>query len=68
VIEHGDLQGKGFNPTPVTYSDKSGTKKFDIVLRDVQTNEKFHYNLFSVTKNVIERVQVGRGQAFTYFV
>ncbi len=43
---------------PVTYSDKNGTEKFDVVLRDVQTNKKFHYNLFSVTKNVIERVQI----------
>jgi hypothetical protein len=29
---------------PVTYSDKNRTEKFDIVLVDVQTNEKFHYN------------------------
>ncbi len=36
------------------YSDKNGTHKFDIVLGDVQTNEKFHYNLFSVTKMLLK--------------
>jgi hypothetical protein len=35
---------------PVIYSEKNGTEKFDAVLGGVQTNEKFHYNLFSVTK------------------
>ena len=39
---------------PVTCSDKNGTEKFDVVLGDVQTNEKFHYNLFSVTKMLLK--------------
>jgi hypothetical protein len=34
---------------PVTYSDKNGTEEFNVVLGDIQTNQKFHYNLFSVT-------------------
>ncbi len=33
---------------PVTYINKNGTEKFNVILGDVQTNEKFHYNLFSV--------------------
>jgi hypothetical protein len=40
--------------TPVTYSDKNGTEKFDVVLGDIQTNEKFHYNLFSMTKMLLK--------------
>jgi hypothetical protein len=39
---------------PVTYSDKNGTEKFGIVLGDIQTNEKFHYNLFNVTKMLLK--------------
>jgi hypothetical protein len=39
---------------PVTYSDKNRTEKFDVVLGDVQTKEKFHYNLFSVTKMLLK--------------
>jgi hypothetical protein len=39
---------------PVTCSDKNGTEKFDVVLGDVQTNEKFHYILFSVTKMLLK--------------
>ncbi len=39
---------------PVIHSDKNGTEKFDVVLGDVQTNEKFHYNLFSVTKMLLK--------------
>jgi hypothetical protein len=39
---------------PVTYSDKNGTEKFDAVLEDVQTNKKFHYNLFSETKMLLK--------------
>jgi hypothetical protein len=39
---------------PATYSDKNGTEKFDIILGDVQTNKKFHYNLFSVTKMLLK--------------
>jgi hypothetical protein len=39
---------------PVTYSDKNGTEKFDAVLGDIQTNEKFHYNLFSVTQMLLK--------------
>jgi hypothetical protein len=35
---------------PVTYCDKEGTEKFDIVLGEVQKNERFNFNLFSVTK------------------
>jgi hypothetical protein len=39
---------------PVTYVDVNGTEKFNIVLGDVQTNEKFNYNLFSVTKMLLK--------------
>jgi hypothetical protein len=39
---------------PVTYSDKKGTEKFNVILGDVQTNEKFHYNLFIVTKVLLK--------------
>jgi hypothetical protein len=39
---------------PVTFSDKNGTEKFDLILGDVQTNKKFHYNLFSVTKMLLK--------------
>ena len=39
---------------PVTYSDKNGTEKVDVVLGDMQTNEKFHYNLFSVAKMLLQ--------------
>ncbi len=38
----------------VTYSDKNRTEKFNVVLGDIQTNEKFHYNLFSVTKMLLK--------------
>ncbi len=38
----------------VTCSDKNGTEKFDVVFGDIQTNEKFHYNLFSVTKMLLK--------------
>ena len=38
----------------VTYSDKNGTEKFDVVLGDAQTNKKFYYNLFSVTKFLLK--------------
>jgi hypothetical protein len=38
----------------VNYSDKNGTEKFNVVLGDVQTNENFHYNLFSVTKMLLK--------------
>ncbi len=38
----------------VTYSDKNGTEKFYVVLGDVQTNEKFHYKLFSATKMLLK--------------
>ncbi len=44
---------------PVTYSDKNGTKKFDLLLGDIQTNEKFHYNLFSVTKMLLKEYKEG---------
>ncbi len=39
---------------PVTYVDVNGTEKFDVVLGDIQTNEKFNYNLFSVTKMLLK--------------
>ena len=39
---------------PVTYVDVNGTDKFDVVLGDIQTNEKFNYNLFSVTKMLLK--------------
>jgi hypothetical protein len=39
---------------PVTYSDKNGTEKINIIFGDVQTNKKFHYNLFSVTKMLLK--------------
>jgi hypothetical protein len=35
---------------PVIYVDVNGTGKFVVVLGDVQTNGKFNYNLFFVTK------------------
>ncbi len=58
MFKHGDLQGKRFNLAArcilLTYSDKNGTEKFIIVLGDVQINEKFHYNLFSVTKMLLK--------------
>ncbi len=38
----------------VTYIDKNGTEKFYVILGDVQTNEKFHYNLFSVGKMLLK--------------
>jgi hypothetical protein len=43
---------------PVTYSDKNRTEKFNVVLGDIQTNEKFHYNLFSVTKMLLKRYKL----------
>jgi hypothetical protein len=39
---------------PLTYSDKNGTEKFNVVLGDVQTNEKFHHNLFSIKKMLLK--------------
>jgi hypothetical protein len=39
---------------PVTYCDKEGTGKFDVVLGDVQTNERFNFNLFSVAKMLLK--------------
>jgi hypothetical protein len=39
---------------PVTYIDKNGTEKFNVILGNVQTNEKFHYNLFSVGKMLLK--------------
>jgi hypothetical protein len=39
---------------PITFSDKNGTEKFNVVLEDVQTNKKFHYYLFSVTKMLLK--------------
>jgi hypothetical protein len=39
---------------PVTYINKNGTEKFNVILGDVQTNEKFHYNLFSVGKMLLK--------------
>jgi hypothetical protein len=38
----------------VTYYDKEGTEKFNIVLGDVQMNEMVNYNLFSVTKLLLK--------------
>jgi hypothetical protein len=38
----------------VTYVDVNGTEKFNVMLGDVQTNEKFNYNLFSVTKMLLK--------------
>ncbi len=38
----------------VTYVDVNGTEKFDVMLGDIQTNEKFNYNLFSVTKMLLK--------------
>ncbi len=32
----------------------NGTEKFDVVLGDIQMNEKFNYNLFSVTKMLLK--------------
>jgi hypothetical protein len=39
---------------PVTYSDKNGTEKFNVVLGHIQINEKCHYNLFSATKMLLK--------------
>ncbi len=39
---------------PVTYIDKNGTEKFNVILGDVQTNEKFYNNLFSVGKMLLK--------------
>jgi hypothetical protein len=39
---------------PVTYVDVNGTEKFDVVLGEVQTNEKFNNNIFSVTKMLLK--------------
>jgi hypothetical protein len=39
---------------PVTYINKNGTEKFNVILGDVQTNEKFHYNLVSVGKMLLK--------------
>ncbi len=39
---------------PFTYSDKNEAEKFEVVCGDVQTNEKFHYILFSVTKMLLK--------------
>ncbi len=39
---------------PVTYTDKNGTEKFNVILGDVQTNEKLHYNLFSVGRMLLK--------------
>ena len=35
----------------------NGTEKFDIMLRDVQANEKFNYNLFSVTEMLLYKLK-----------
>jgi hypothetical protein len=43
---------------PVTYVDINGTEKFDVVLEDIQTNEKLNYNLFSVTKMLLKGYQL----------
>jgi hypothetical protein len=39
---------------PVTYVDVNGTEKLNVVLGYIQTNEKFNYNLFSVTKMLLK--------------
>ena len=39
---------------PVTYCDKERTEKFDVVLKDMQMNEKFNFNLFSVIKMLLK--------------
>jgi hypothetical protein len=38
----------------VTYVDVNGTEKFNVMLGDIQTNEKLNYNLFSVTKMLLK--------------
>jgi hypothetical protein len=38
----------------VTYVDVNETEKFDVMLGDVQRNEKFNYNLLSVTKMLLK--------------
>jgi hypothetical protein len=53
---------------PVTYSDKNGTEKFDVVLGDVQTIEKFHHNLFSVTEMLLKGYKLEGDKHSTYFV
>jgi hypothetical protein len=50
----------------VTYSNKNGTEKYDVILGDVQTNKKFHYNLFSVTKMLLKGYKLeGDRNSFT---
>jgi hypothetical protein len=39
---------------PVTYCDKEGTEKFDVVLGDVKMDERLNLNLFSVTKMLLK--------------
>jgi hypothetical protein len=39
---------------PITCSDKNRTEKFNVVLGEVQTNDKFHYNLFNVIKMLLK--------------
>jgi hypothetical protein len=38
----------------VTYVDANGTEKLNVALGDVQTNVKFNYNLFSITKMLLK--------------
>jgi hypothetical protein len=58
VQTHG-FEGETIQPDcemviPVTYVDVNGTEKLNVVLGVVQTNEKFNYNLFSVTKMLLK--------------
>jgi hypothetical protein len=39
---------------PVMYCDKEGIEMSDIVLGDMQMNERFNFNLFSVTKMLLK--------------
>ncbi len=58
-VQTPDFAGETIQPDcemdiPVTYSVKKRTEKFNIVLGDIQANEKFHYNLFSVAKMLLQ--------------
>jgi hypothetical protein len=43
---------------PVNYVDVNETEKFDLMLGDVQTNEKFNSKLFSITKMLLKRYKL----------
>jgi hypothetical protein len=46
----------------VTYCDKEGTEKFDVVYGDVQMNERFNFNLLSVTNMLLKGYKLKGGR------